>query len=60
MLENTQIGNPYNKNGRLFPNLPGFLLSIIIPKIIEKTAVRNNWRNTPIETTVESKLTVYT
>ena len=27
-------GKPINKNGRLFPNFPGFLLSIITPKII--------------------------
>jgi len=54
----TQNGNAYSKNGRRFPSLPGFLLSIRTPKIIEKNAEINTLNESPIEARTESKLTV--
>jgi hypothetical protein len=38
MVVKNQIGKPINKNGRRFPNFPGFLLSTITPKITAKKA----------------------
>ncbi|GAH43126.1 unnamed protein product [marine sediment metagenome] len=38
MVVRNHIGKPINKNGRRFPNFPGFLLSTITPKIIAKNA----------------------
>lgn len=54
----TQIGNPIIKNGLRFPNLPGFLLSAITPKMIEKKAAKINCEEIPMETRIESKLIV--
>ena len=54
------IGKAYNKNGRRFPNFPGFLLSTITPNMIERKAPIINWDVTPIETRIELRLMVYT
>jgi len=51
-------GKPINKNGRLFPNFPGFLLSIITPKIMAAIAPMISCVVTPIDTKRASKLMV--
>jgi hypothetical protein len=58
MLVVTQNGNAYNKNGRRFPYFPGFLLSIMTPKTIEKNAEINMLKEPPIEASKGSKLIV--
>jgi hypothetical protein len=60
MLLVIQIGRAYSKKGRLFPNFPGFLLSIMTPKIMEKKAEINTLNESPTEARTESRLIVYT
>jgi hypothetical protein len=51
-------GKENNKNGRRLPNLPGFLLSVTTPKIIEKNAEIKTLNERPIEARAGSRLTV--
>lgn len=53
-----QKGSAYSKNGRRFPNFPGFLLSIITPKMIEKKAETKTLKESPIDARTGSKLMV--
>ena len=53
-----QTGKPINKNGRLFPNFPGFLLSMITPNIMAAIAPTISCEETPIDTRRAFRLTV--
>jgi hypothetical protein len=58
ILEIIQNGKPYSKNGRRFPIFPGFLLSMMTPKTIEKNAEIKILNESPIEAKAASKLIV--
>jgi len=55
-----QIGNPKIRKGRRLPKRPGFFLSAITPKNIIDIALIIEFKATPIEARIESKLIVYT
>ena len=57
--DKNHMGNPIIKKGRRFPNLPGFLLSDMTPKMIAENAAITNCVETPRETIIASKLIVY-